>query len=137
MIKELTIVAKDKLGLLADISYVLAKEKVNIEQIDANMIGGRAVINVGVLGAAYTKAKAAVEKNGYEVLPAESLIVKLEDKPGALAELARRLADGKVNVMNVHVVGKEGTAVYDSITVDRPKEARAILGSAVVNEQPQ
>ncbi|VVB98085.1 Bifunctional uridylyltransferase/uridylyl-removing enzyme [uncultured archaeon] len=137
MIKELMVIANDKVGLLAEISYVLAKEKINIEQIDVNVMGAKAVILIGVLSARYEKAKGAVEKNGYAVLPAESLIVKLDDRPGELAALARRLADARINILNVHVLNKQGEAVYDSITVDKPREARKVLGSAVVNEEAQ
>lgn len=134
MIKEMVIVAKDKVGLLADISYILAKEKINIEQIDVNVVGDKAIIIMGVLSAKYENARGAVEKNKYTVLPAESLIVKLDDKPGALAEMSRNLADAGINITNVHVLNKQGEYVYDSITVDKPREARNVLGSAVVNE---
>lgn len=134
MIRELVIVSKDKVGLLADISYVLAKEKINIEQVDASVLNENAVVMVGVLSARYEKAKEALEKNRYKVLPSESIIVKLEDKPGALAEMSRKLADAKINMTNIHVLGKDGEYVFDSVTVDKPKEARKVLGSAVVNE---
>ncbi len=133
--KELVIIAKDKVGLLADISYVLSMEKINIEQIDANVMDEKAVITLGVLTAKYDKAKAALEKNRYEVLPAESLVVRLNDLPGALAELTRRLADAKINITNVHVLGKKDGAVFDSITVDKPRDARRLLGALVVNEE--
>ncbi len=137
MIKELVIIAKDKIGLLADVSYVLSKEKINIEQIDANVFGEKGVITVGVQSAKYEAAKKALEKNSFEVLPAESIIVRLEDKPGALAELTRKLADAHVNILNVHVVGKKEGAVFDSLTVDKPKKARKVLGGAIVSEHGQ
>lgn len=134
MIRELVIVSKDKVGLLADISYVLAKEKINIEQVDANVLHENAVVMVGVLSAKYEKAKDALKKNKYKVLPSESIVVRLEDKPGALAEMARKLADAKINMTNIHVLGKNGEYVYDSINVDKPREARKVLGASVVNE---
>lgn len=135
MIKELVVVAQDKVGLLADISYVLAKEKINVEQIDANVVSDKAVISIGILSAKYESAKKALLKNNMEVLPAESIVVRLEDKPGELAALARKLADAKINMTNVHVLGKDGAHVFDSISVDKPREARKILGLAVVNEE--
>ncbi len=133
MIKEVVVVSKDKLGLLADLSYVLAKEKINIENVDANILGERAVVRLGVLSAKYEKAKSALEQNRYEVLHADSLVVRLEDKPGALAEMTRKLADAKINILNAHVLWKQGAYVFDSITVDKPKEAKKVLGSAVAN----
>lgn len=127
------VIAKDKVGLLADISYVLAKEKISIEQIDANVIGENAIISLGFLSAKYEKAKTALEKNKYAVLPIHSFIVKLEDKPGALAEVSKKLANAKINILNVHVLGKQNGYVFDSIVVDKQKKAKKVLGSAVVN----
>lgn len=134
MMKELVIVAKDRIGLLADISYILAKEKINIEQIDVNTADDKAIIHIGLLSAKYEKAKSAVERSGFDVLPVQSLVVKMEDRPGALAEVSKKLSDAKINIINVHVLGKNGSDVFDSILVDRPREARKVLGSAVVNE---
>lgn len=134
MIKGLIVVAQDKIGLMAEISYVLAKEKINIEQVDVDVAAAKAVISIGILSAKYEKARTALLKNNYEVLPSETLVVRLDDRPGALAELTRRLADAKINISNVHVFGKEGDYVFDSLTVDKPKEARKLLGDAVVNE---
>lgn len=44
--RTITIVSNDKVGLLADISYVLAKEKVNIESISADVISGKGIITL-------------------------------------------------------------------------------------------
>ncbi|MDD5337346.1 MAG: ACT domain-containing protein [Candidatus ainarchaeum sp.] len=135
MIREIILLAKDRLGLVADISYVLAKEKINIEQISANVVDGKTIIMLGVLSAKHEKAKSALERNGFEILPSKSLGVKLEDRPGALADVSRSLAEAKVNVLNIHILGKCEGNVYDSIVVDRPKEARKVLGSAIVENE--
>jgi len=44
--KDITIIAPDKVGLLADISYILGKARVNIESIAVTSVGGKAVITV-------------------------------------------------------------------------------------------
>lgn len=134
MIKQLVIVARDSVGLVADISYVLAMEKINIEQISVNVVDEKAVINIGVLGPKYDKAKAALEKNKFEVLPTKTLIVKIEDVAGSLAELTKKLADAKINILSVHVIGKKDAFVFDSIVVDRYKDALRVLGPSVVSE---
>ena len=46
--KQITIVAEDKVGLIADISYILGKAKINIETIMVEVYGGKAVINLTV-----------------------------------------------------------------------------------------
>ncbi|MFA5077578.1 MAG: ACT domain-containing protein [Candidatus Micrarchaeia archaeon] len=134
MIKEIILLAKDRLGLVADVSYVLAKEKINIEQINVSVVDEKAIIMLGVASAKHEKAKVALERNGFEILPAKSIVVRLDDTPGTLAEVSRKLSGAKVNVLNIHILGKKDGSVFDSIVVDRPREARKVLGSAVVNE---
>lgn len=134
MMKEIIIVSKDRVGLIADISYILANEKINIEQIDVNVTEDKAIIRLGVLSAKYEKAKSALERSGFEVLPPKSLVVKLEDKPGSLAELSKKLAEAKINILNIHVIGKNNTDVFDSIIVDKPKQAKKVLGNIIVSD---
>lgn len=134
MIRELIIVARDKIGLLADISYILTKEKINIEQIGANAIGNNAVISLGVLSAKYNKARSALEKNKYSILPMESIIVKMKDKSGALAEMTRKLANAKISILNIHKLGKQNEYAFVSIIVDKQRKTKKILSNIIVNE---
>lgn len=134
MVKELRIISKDKVGLLADISYVLGMEKINIERIDVQVLGDMAVIDIAVAAPRYDQAKRAIEKNKYEVLATDAMVVKLEDKPGALAEMSRQLAEKGINITHIHVIGKQGVHVFDSITVDKPEEARKLLADRIANE---
>ncbi|MEW6528474.1 MAG: ACT domain-containing protein [Candidatus Micrarchaeota archaeon] len=134
MIKGIVIISKDKIGLLADISYIFAKEKINIEQIDANLVDNTAIIMLGVESTKYKKAKAALIRNKYHILAEKSFVVKLEDTPGSFSKLTKKLADAKINILNVHVIGKEGKYVYDSITVNKPKDAKDILRDELVEE---
>ncbi len=137
MIRKISIIAKDRVGLLSDISYILAKEKVNIEEIDAQAIEGeKAVIMLGVESNNYDKAKKALEKNGYAPLPENSFIISLEDKPGELARISKILSERKINIMKVATVGKnkENKHMLIEIIVNKPKEAKRILDEYVISE---
>ena len=46
--EEIVITTRNKVGLLADISYLLGHAKVNIEAISVSVAGGKAFINIGV-----------------------------------------------------------------------------------------
>ena len=137
MIRKISIIAKDRVGLLSDISYILAKEKVNIEEIDAQAIEGeKAVIMLGVESNNYDKAKKALERNGYAPLPENSFIISLEDKPGELAKISKILSERKINILKVATVGrnKERNVMLVEIVVNKPKEAKRILDEYVVSE---
>jgi predicted amino acid-binding ACT domain protein len=137
MIRKISIIAKDRVGLLSDISYILAKEKVNIEEIDAQAIEGeKAVIMLGVESNNYDKAKKALERNGYAPLPENSFIISLEDKPGELAKISKILSERKINILKVATVGrnKERNVMLVEIVVNKPKEAKRILDEYVISE---
>ena len=126
----ITVVADDRVGLLADISYILGTTHINIETISISAIGGKAVITLLVKNP--EKAEAVLKNNGFAVSPADVLFVRVEDRPGALAEIAKRLADNKINGENLTLVTKDGKMGIMSIAVDRPRKAKDVLKDCLI-----
>lgn len=127
ILKEVVILSKDRVGILADISYFLGNEGINIEQVSVNVIDDKAVVNLAISDADYRKAKQVLHSNGYETLADESIIVKINDTPGSLAQVSRKLADNKINLLNMHSIGKSEGYAYMSLSVDKPEQAKKIL----------
>lgn len=134
IMRSITIVEKDKVGLLMDISYILGKEGINIESIAATAVGDRAVITMVVKD--YEKAFEVLKKNGFNVLEEHMIIIKLEDKPGELSKVAKTLADAGINIKNLYVVSRDGkhTLVALSVEKDKMKKARELLKNYLVEE---
>lgn len=133
-IKELMIIAQDKIGLLAEISYPLAIKKINIEQIDVNVVGDKVIILLGISSNRYEEAKKILKENNYEVLPSDTLIIKLEDKPGSLAEFSKKLANENINILNIHLIYKGKGFGYFSLQVDDSEKAKKIIKEYIVEE---
>ena len=131
--KTITIVSKDEVGLLADISYVLAKEKVNIESISMDVVGDKSVITLGVKDE--LKARDALKQSGYNVTEDDTVIVKLEDKPGELSRITRMLADDKIHIRSVLLLSSDGKNTIISFAVDKPKNAEKLLAQYIVKER--
>lgn len=102
--KQLVLVAPDKVGLLARVARLLAKAKVNIESVSCEAAGKQAIIRVVVSSEA--KASSVLRKAGFEVVSSDALVVRIANKPGALAEVAETLSRKKINIENVHLVHK-------------------------------
>lgn len=128
--KDVTIIAPDKVGLLADISYILGKAKVNIESIAVTSVGGKAVITVLVKNS--EKATDVLEKNGFKVSSGNIIFIKILDQPGKLSEVAKMLADSKINVANLNLISKDGKYTIIGVTVDRPRKAKKVLEEYLV-----
>jgi len=95
---DLTLYLDDHPGELARLGTVLGRAGVNIEGFCAvTSGGGKAEVHVlvGELADALTDLTAA----GFRVVSEqEVLVVPVEDRPGVLGDVARRLGDGGINV---------------------------------------
>lgn len=123
--KQLTIVSNDRVGLLADISYILGQSRINIDSISAGVAGGKAFINLNINDA--SRASALLKTNHYEVIEADMLVVKLIDHPGELAKVSKMLTDADISIQNVAILAKGKDMVFDGIKVDKIDAARKVL----------
>lgn len=106
-LKELRVTMADRPGSLLTLADALGKAGVNIEAISAQTAGGSGDIRILVqdTGAARKALDGAGVKVGGE---REMAFLDLEDRPGALAAAAKRLADQQINVDAIYVVSGAG-----------------------------
>lgn len=131
--KTITIISKDEAGLLADISYILANEKINIETLAADAVGDKAIITLGIKDEA--KARAALAASGYTVSDENAVVVKLKDEPGELSKITSMLAGEKINITNVFVLSRDGHNTIISFAVDNTAKAKKLLENYVVSDK--
>ena len=131
--KSITIVAEDRIGLLADISYILGKTRVNIEGVGVNVVGGKAIISLTVRDA--KKAKIALGRSGYKVMESNMIVLKLEDKPGELSKITKMLATKGVNISNVHIISRDGKHTILAVIADKARKVKNLLKSYLVSEE--
>jgi len=123
--KELLVLAKDRIGLLADLSAALGQVEINIESISADTMGDKAVIHLVVSDD--KKGKEVLEKHGFIVMSSDAIVVRVIDRPGELSKVARILADAKVSIKNVQLLTKEeGLALY-ILRIDNANKAAKLL----------
>ncbi len=119
--EQLTVVVEDKVGVLADISYLLGKSKINIDSMTAVSMGKKAILTFFVKDP--VRAAQLLKSNGYKILESEVLVVRIKDEPGQMAYLTGLLAKEKINVLNLYYVAKEkGTAIV-AVRVDNTTKA--------------
>jgi hypothetical protein len=108
-------------GALAEIAEALGKAGINIEGMCGFVGSGQAVGHLLVQDpAAARRALSAVCEVGEE---REVLVVGLEDRPGALGDVARRMADAGVNVE----IGYLTTKLEIVLAVSDIEKARAAV----------
>jgi hypothetical protein len=103
MAVDLTVYLADEPGELSRVTALLGAAGVNIEGCCATTSGGGEG-EVHLLVEDETAAFEALEKAGIGVTSEqEVLVVPVEDRPGVLGDVARRLGDAGVNVTLVYL----------------------------------
>ncbi|MGH3675169.1 MAG: ACT domain-containing protein [Mycobacterium sp.] len=98
MATDLTLYLDDQPGELARVGDLLGKAGANIAGLCALPSGGgQAEVHILVLDP--TPAFEALQRGGIKITAEqEVLVLDIEDRPGALGEIARRLGDARVNL---------------------------------------
>lgn len=115
----------DHPGELGKLAAVLGGAKVNINQISAESTGEKAYVSMIVDQPA--TARAALKAAGYTSKERTVLVVRLVDRPGSLADLARKLGAAGVNITSVIHLETVGGHAQLAIGVDQLAKARALV----------
>jgi len=118
-----TVTLQNKPGTLAQVSSALGKAGVNISALLAPEIRGKGKVRLLVdnLDKAKDALKAAKIRFGEE----EAIAVELDNKPGALGEVAEKLAQAKINIRYAYATTSEGSAKA-TVVLAVPDVAKAL-----------
>jgi hypothetical protein len=95
-VKQLSLFLPDRVGLLAEVSALIAKAKVNISAICAYQSEDKAQFLI--VAESNAKAKKALAALGVEVKEEDVVCVEMPNNAGELARVAGKLADAGVNI---------------------------------------
>ena len=128
--KSLTIIQDTRAGLLAEITTLLEHHEIDLRSIDGSTVGTMAIINL--VAEPYTECVTALQDAGFKVFASEQILVRIEDHPGALAELSRSLANVQVDIRSVHFVNREGDHCIVALETENDFSARQVLREFLV-----
>jgi hypothetical protein len=97
MAKNLMLILEDRPGALAKVGEAFGKAAINIEGLCGVTCEGKGVIHVLVEDV--EKARRALAANNIEIAEEQDvLVLDVEDRPGVLGNISRRLAKAGVNL---------------------------------------
>src|SRR5262245_18150901 len=97
---QLTLSIRSRPGTLAALAQTLADAGVNITALLAAEASGRGKIRLLVNDP--VKAKRALRKAKYRASVEPAFVVRLPNKPGALARLASKLTKARINIRSAY-----------------------------------
>jgi hypothetical protein len=128
-VKDLTVIMEDKPGKLADLGEATGRAGVNIEGLCAMVGDGKGLIHILVRDA--DAARKALEEAGISVADErEAVVVDLHDKPGAMGEIARDLAEAGVNIDVAYTIFSGVRLVILTEDVEAAHQALDLNGAA-------
>ena len=128
--QRITVVSPNRTGVLAEVTEVLARKNISIDSIAADTIGTQGLIHIDLEHA--DSAIAALTAAGYQTVAEEVLLARIADRPGAVAELSRRLLDARVDIRALNLVQRnDGWAVIAISTSDNAAARRIIASEAI------
>lgn len=126
--KQLAIFLDNRPGTLARMADALGEAKVNIYAISTSDTVDHSVIRLVVDD--YRKAMEIFEAHGTLVVEDDVVMISGDNKPGSLARIAHKLADGKVNIEYAYCAtppdAKKGLMI---LRVNNAKRALKVLNS--------
>ena len=130
--KQITIVTKGRDGLAADIAAVLGENDINIESLDAEGVEGMGVVTLTVNH--YNRALQALRDVGWHAVTEDAFVIRVKDKPGALARVAKRFKDAGIHVRSIRIIQHEGEWGMVAVSAEPINEARALVKDKLLLE---
>jgi hypothetical protein len=122
---QIDVEVPDRPGELAKLASILGASAINIDAISGESAGGRSYVSLIVNQP--VQARESLLKHGYTCTTRTVLVVRLDDKPGALGSLAKRLGDAGVDVVSVIHLGTVGGHAQLALGVDNLERARSLV----------
>jgi hypothetical protein len=124
---QLTLSLVSRPGTLAALARTLADAGVNITALSAAEASGRGKIRLLVNDP--VRAKRALRKAKYRATEEPAFVLRLRNKPGAIARVAARLAKERINVRSIYATtAGRGSAMVVLTVGGNASKARRVLG---------
>lgn len=123
--KQIVIVCKTREGLVAEIAETMAERGINIESIDAEESGNIDVVTLTV--DKYDEALQALLDIGINAVTEDVVLLRMPDKPGALATVAKRFKDHKIHLRSIRLIHRSRGEAIVAVSMDRTDEAMKLV----------
>ena len=130
-ITRIVVLANDEVGIIADLTGILASAGINIESINTEVNNEQGTVVLATDNSDH--ALYVLNQAGYKAVGDEVLVVQLRDEPGALARVAENLKPAGANIQSMHILNRSGGHAMIALTTDhRVRAEAAISGETII-----
>ena len=125
--ERIIITASNQVGIIADMTTVLADAGINIATIDAEGAGDTGIVILTT--PENDRALDVLRSAGFKAVTDDALVIRLRDEPGALAKVAERLRRAEVNIQSLHILARHAGYTTVALSPDDRAKAEALIDS--------
>ena len=122
--RQFEILINDRPGELAKVTDALAMNGVNIMAIASERCENPII---RIVTDDEQSTRSALKKAKMKFKENELMVIELQDRPGELNKMAKKLAKAGVNVESIHILSKGTSTTSIALVVDNYKKASEIL----------
>jgi hypothetical protein len=134
--EEITVTAKNKVGVLADIATMLANKGVNVESALGFQAGSTAKLML-VTSANLIVVGELKKRKFKSVKEAEVVMIGLEDKPGALKIVTTELKKAKIDIKYLYVTTMPSAVNAARMVIQTSDNEKAMAVLSKYTNQPE
>ncbi|MBQ63049.1 MAG: hypothetical protein CMQ19_13380 [Gammaproteobacteria bacterium] len=129
--RQLTIVGKDRPGLAADITELLAENGIDIRNISSHLAGQDAYITLTLSD--HHRGFGLLMEAGYNAVSDDSVLIRVVDRPGSLAKLSREISEHGINTRAMTMIHHDEGYTIAAISTDQNQKVRELFQDSVVS----
>lgn len=129
--RQITVVAKNRKDLIADITGLMGNHDIDIRNMDSHLVGQDAYVKLVV--ESYDRGLKLLTEAGYNAVSDESVLLRILDKPGALAEIARTISSHGINTRAITMLQQDGEFTVIAVGTDDNDQVRGLFVDSLVS----
>ena len=120
-VERIIVMAKNEVGVLAEITAAMAEADVNILTVNTESTGETGIVILTTED--NDRALDTLTTAGFKAIIDDALVIRLRDEPGALAKVAERFKNSGVNIQSLHILDRH--AGYTTVALSADDRAKA------------
>jgi hypothetical protein len=125
--ERIIIMVKNEVGVIADITGLLAESGVNLLTINTESADGTGIVIIKT--DENDRALDVLTSGGFKAVIDDALVIRLRDEPGALARVAEKLKHAGVNIQSLHILDRYDGYATVALSADDRAKAEALVDS--------
>ena len=124
-VERIIVMAKNEVGVLADITATMAEADVNILTVNTESTGDTGIVILTTED--NDRALDALTTAGFKAIIDDALVIRLRYEPCALAKVAERFKDSAVNIQSLHILDRHAGYTTMALSADDIVKAETLV----------